>query len=94
MANADRYSGLVTALAVLITVFYAEGKYDGWDIYLGVVGVILGLKYRKAVSRSDLFFSFLTASLLAIGTTACIFGVIQLCVSAQEAITLNYSQGQ
>jgi hypothetical protein len=86
MNKPDRYAGLVTALAVLIAIFYTEDKYDGWDIYLGVVGLILGCKYTRKLSRADWFFSLLTASLISISVVACVFGGIGVFDAVKQAI--------
>lgn len=74
--NVGRYSGLVTALAVLIIVIYTECRYDLWDIFLGVIGFILALKYKPSITKSDRFFTFLVSSLFAISTVAILYGII------------------
>ena len=85
--KADKYSGLVTSLAVLIAVFYAEGEYDGWDIFLGVVGFILGMKYISSIDGKDLFSTFLASALISIGIVSIIFGIIQQSSKMQDVIT-------
>lgn len=78
MVKADKYSGLVTALFVLVAVFYIDGEYDKWDIFLGIIGFALGMKYAVAVDGLDLFFTFLTSSLISIGFVAVVYGIIEL----------------
>lgn len=87
MIKADKYSGLVIALAVLIAVFYVEGEYNKWDIFLGMVGFTLGMKYAASVDGMDLFFTFLTSSLISIGFVAVIFGIVQLSTDMQDAVS-------
>jgi len=87
MMKADKYSGLVTALAVLIAVFYVEGEFNKWDLFLGIVGFTLGMKYAASVDGLDLFFTFLTSSLISIGFVAVVYGIIQQSTDMQNAVS-------
>ena len=86
--SADRYSGLVTALAVLMVVIYAEGDYEKWDAFLGFIGFILGLKYIPEAEDKGNFFVFLVASLLSISFVAMLFFVFQHSQILRESMPL------
>ena len=75
--SADKYSGLVTALAVLVAVVYAEERYDVWHAFLGIVGFILTWKYRCNLSNDDRFYTFLISSLFGISTVAIVYAIIE-----------------
>lgn len=91
LSHADRYSGIVTAISVLAIVFYTEGQFDGWDLFIGCMGLLLGRKYLKAIERDDLFFVLLTAALLALSITAFICAFVQFLAPPEwlENIALN-----
>jgi len=74
---ADRYSGLVTVLAVLVAVIYAKGAYDTWDAFLGIVGFVLGVKYIPDANREGAFFIILVASLLSASLVAMLFSLFE-----------------
>lgn len=77
MLAADRYSALVTVLAVLVTVIYAKGAYDTWDAFLGIVGFVLGVKYIPDANREGAFFVVLVASLLSASLVAMLFSLFE-----------------
>lgn len=81
----ERYSGLVTVLAVLIMVEYAEGKYDCWDSFLGTIGFILAFKYSHKAKTIDRFYKFLVSSLYAI-SVVCIIGGLKRCKDLPNVI--------
>jgi len=64
--STDKYSGLVTIIAVLIAVIYAPGDYDRWDFLLGSIGLTLGIKYLLEISNQDIFLSVLVSTLLSL----------------------------
>jgi hypothetical protein len=72
---ADRYATLVTVLAILVAVIYAEGVYDTWDAFLGIVGFALGVKYIPDANREGALFIFLVASLLSASLVAVLFSL-------------------
>lgn len=76
-SKGDKYSGLVTALAVLVVVFYTEGKYDEWDIFLGLIGFGLAWKYKSDIDKSDIFFTLLVSALFALSSVAVVFGIAE-----------------
>ena len=75
--NGDKYSGLVTTLAVLMVVIYTgdseTDKYDYWDLFLGTIGFILGIKYIQDAKNNTIFFLFLIASLLSLSSVIILF---------------------
>lgn len=75
MLSADRYSALVTVLAVLVAVIYAKGAYDTWDAFLGIVGFVLGVKYIPDANREGAFFVVLVASLLSASLVVMLFSL-------------------
>jgi hypothetical protein len=84
--SADRYSGLVTVLAVLVAIFYSEENYDCWDILLGVIGFILAWKYTCDIRKSDILFTILVALLYATSIVAIGFSIIQLSKTSQDFV--------
>ena len=74
---ADRYATLVTVLAILVAVIYAEGAYDTWDAFLGIVGLALGVKYIPDANREGAFFIVLVASLLSASLVAVLFSLFE-----------------
>lgn len=86
--SADKYSGLVTAIAVLAAVIYADGGYDKWDAFLGFLGLLLGLKYIPETEEKGKFFIFLVASLLSISVVAMAFFIFQHFPSIREMFSL------
>ena len=71
--SADKYSGIVTIIAVLIAVIYTSGEYDKWDFVLGLIGIVLGIKYFRSITNDDIFLSILVSILLASSLTAILF---------------------
>lgn len=89
MSNSDKdvngnYANLVTVIAVLIVVFYTQDKYDVWDAFLGFVGILLGRKYATSLKHSDMLFTFLVASLLALSGSAILWTGIEVFWLADE----------
>ena len=86
--SADRYSGLVTAIAVLAAVIYADGSYDNWDAFLGFIGFVLGLKYIPEATKKGNFFIFLVASLISISIVAMLFFIFEHLPAFRKSMTL------
>ena len=84
--NADRYSGLVTVLAVLIAVFYVEESYDWWDVYLGIIGLALGIKYVANAADNGKLYVFLVASILSVSTVAVLFFIFEKSIFLRELV--------
>jgi len=75
--EADKYAGIVTVIAVILAVIYADGDYDIWDGVLGLLAVVLSLIYKRSISR-DKFTSFLFAFLFSLGFAVILYSAIPL----------------
>lgn len=84
--SADRYSGLVTVLAILIAVFYVNESYDWWDVYLGIVGTALGIKYMADAKNYGKLYVFLVASILSVSTVAILFFIFEKSIFLRKLI--------
>jgi len=73
--EADKYAGIVTVIAVVLAVIYADGDYDIWDGALGFLAVVLSLIYKRSINR-DKFASFLSAFLFSLGFAVILYSVI------------------
>ena len=74
--KADDYSGIITIFGVLLAVEYASGAYDLWDIFIGILCLLIGRHYvRAAIQKKDGFYSFITGCLLSLGWVGIISGI-------------------
>lgn len=71
------YEGLITVLAVIIAVEYSGGFYDLWDVFTGLISILIGTKYWVlAKGKNDFLYNLLTVSLIALGVVSAVTGVI------------------
>lgn len=71
------YEGLVTVFAVMLAVEYANGLYDLWDAFIGLLSIYLGSAYwRLAKEKHDFLYSLLTVSLISLGIVSVIISII------------------
>jgi hypothetical protein len=67
----DKYANLITAFAVIVAVEYASGLYDAWDVFIGILAIVLGYSFiNPARKLGDFWYSFITASMIALGLTS------------------------
>ncbi|WP_309387772.1 hypothetical protein [Cerasicoccus frondis] len=86
----DKYAGIITALAFLVVVFYADGNYDLWDVFLGFVGLIFVVKLIPHVKKEEFFMTFLVSSVVSLSITSLLFSGLQLWKSAVEFASQNW----
>ena len=53
----DKYASLVTVTAVLFAVVYSTENYGGWDLFIGVVGLMFAFKCIRQKYHEDRFSS-------------------------------------
>ena len=71
------YAGLVTVFAVFLVLDFAGSAYDFWDIFVGVLCFVAGLKYkRNPEALKDRLYRFLTGCLLSLGVLSIASGTI------------------
>ena len=92
----DKYSGLITILAVVFMVIYADGIYDKWDNYLSVLGLILSYYYFQNMHINNWFYHILTFSLASVSFTALFFSFCGVVVKndCKEETQLNIGSYQ
>lgn len=74
--GADDYAGIITVFGVLLAVEYASGAYDLWDIFIGVLCLVIGGRYvNAAIQKRDKFYSFITGCLLSLGWVGIFSGI-------------------
>ena len=75
--NGDKYAGIVTVLAVIISVEYSTEISDIWDIALGLVAVVLAKQYKKDIDGNDKLFVGLISILMATGLIIAIYAFLE-----------------
>ena len=65
----EKYSGIVTILAIALTIEYTSGYYDWWDLGFSVLIIGIGFIFflKDANKHKDIIFTLLTIILIAIG---------------------------
>jgi len=66
--SGNEYANLITAFAIIIAVEFSSGAYDAWDAFVGILAIVLGYSFiKEAKIKNDFWYSFITASLIALG---------------------------
>jgi len=90
--NGDKYAGIVTVLAVIISVEYSTEVSDVWDIALGFVAIILARQYKKDIDGKDRLFASLISILMATGIIVSSYAFIESfnCNKINEVILFKW----
>ena len=71
------YAGLVTVFAVFLVIDFAGSDYDLWDIFVGALCFVVGLKYKgDPEALKDRLYRFLTGCLLSLGVLSVASGTV------------------
>lgn len=87
--NGDRYAGISTVMAVIIAVEYNNDPYDIWDFAIGVLGIVLALKYKNDINGEDRLITALTSVLLSLSIVICLYSYVWM-VNIEPPFWLNY----
>ncbi len=75
--NGDKYAGIVTVLAVIISVEYSTEISDIWDIALGIIAIVLAKQYKKDIDGTDKLFVGLISILMATGLIIAFYAFLE-----------------
>jgi hypothetical protein len=78
MDKEDRYSSLITVIALVIVVTYANSGYDIWDVVICVIGGSYIFFTWKSEKLNDVFTLALTFFLGSFCLVTLIFSLIEL----------------
>ncbi len=74
--SGNEYANLVTAFAIIGAVEFLNNGYDVWDIFIGVIAIILGYSFvSDAKINKDFWYTFFTTSLMSLGAVIIISAV-------------------
>ena len=75
----SRYVELLTIFSVVLAVEYSNTSYDVWDLFLGIVVVIVSYKYLALLRDEKNFtISFLTSMVFSLGIVTIIGSIVSL----------------
>ncbi|MBI9055994.1 MAG: hypothetical protein JEY96_19390 [Bacteroidales bacterium] len=76
MKRLEKYSSLITVIAIIVAVEYSESNYDFWDIFLGAIGLIFWQMHRNEMLSSELLYKILLGFLFSISSIAILYTVL------------------